>query len=157
MRALRFESRLAASAEEVWAVASTMDGVNHELMPLMRMTHPPDVGGLDDPRAQMGSVLFRSWLLAGGFLPIDRHSLVLERLYPGEGFDEHSRSWLQRVWIHHRRVRPDLEGGCRVVDELAFEPRIPGAAALVTRTVRALFEHRHRRLRLRFGSGTATP
>lgn len=151
MRTLRFESALAASAEDVWAVASTMEGVNHELMPLMRMTHPPDAGGLDDPRVQPGSVIFRCWLLAGGFLPVDRHCLILERLYPGEGFDEHSHSWLQRVWIHQRRIRPDGDG-CRVVDELAFEPRIRVTAALVTPIVRALFEHRHRRLRARFGS-----
>lgn len=151
MRTLRFESRLATPASEVWAVASTMDGVNHELMPMMRMTHPPDAGSLDDGRAKPGVVLFRSWLLLFGVLPIDRHSLVLDRLIAGEGFDEHSYSWLQRVWIHQRRVQPDGEGS-RVTDELAFEPRIRLAGVLVAPIVKALFEHRHRRLRARFGA-----
>jgi ligand-binding SRPBCC domain-containing protein len=151
MRTLRFESRLAAPAAEVWAAASTMDGVNHELMPLMRMTHPPDVVGFDDAGVRTGEVVFRSWLLLGGVLPLDRHTLVFDRLHPGEGFDEHSRSWLQRVWMHQRRVQPDGDG-CRVVDALAFEPRIPGTAALLTPIVRRLFEHRHRRLRARFGA-----
>jgi ligand-binding SRPBCC domain-containing protein len=151
MRVLRFESRLAAPADDVWAIVSTLPGVNHELMPLMRMTHPPDAPALDDAQVRPGTVLSRSWLLLGGVLPIDRHTLVLDRVHPGEGFDEHSHSWLQRVWLHQRRVRAD-GAGCRVVDEVAFEPRLPGAAAWVTPIVRALFEHRHRRLRARFGA-----
>lgn len=151
MITLSFESRLQAPTADVWRAVSTMDGVNHELMPMMRMTHPPDAGSLDDGRAIPGVVLFKSWLLLFGVLPIDRHSLVLDRLLAGEGFDEHSHSWLQRVWIHQRRVRPDGEG-CRVTDQLAFEPRIRIAGAMVAPIVKALFEHRHRRLRLRFGT-----
>lgn len=151
MRTLRFESRLAAPAREVWAAASTMDGVNRELMPLLRMTHPADAPPLDDPRVRPGVVLFSSWLLLGGVIPIDRHTLTLERVLPGEGFDERSHSWLQRVWLHQRRVRPQGDG-CEVVDALAFEPRVPGTAALVAPIVQSLFEHRHRRLRARFGA-----
>lgn len=151
MITLSFESRLQAPPADVWRAVSTMDGVNHELMPMMRMTHPPDAVSLDSGRAKPGVVLFKSWLLLFGVLPIDRHSLVLDRLLAGEGFDEHSHSWLQRVWIHQRRVQPDGEG-CRVTDQLAFEPRIRIAGAMVAPIVKALFEHRHRRLRARFGA-----
>lgn len=152
MRTLRFESRLAASAADVWAVASTMPGVNHELMPLMRMAHPPDVPALDDSTCvRPGEIVLRSWLMLGGVLPIDRHTLIFDRLYPGQGFDEHSHSWLQRVWLHQRRVQSEGEDGCRVIDSLAFEPRLRMLEALVTPVVRTLFEHRHRRLRARFG------
>lgn len=152
MRTLRFESRLAASAADVWAVASTMPGVNHELMPLMRMTHPPDAPALDDAVVvRPGEIVLRSWLMLGGVLPIDRHRLIFDRLYPGEGFDEHSHSWWQRVWIHQRRVQAEGEAGCRVTDALAFEPRLRILEALFAPIVRTLFEHRHRRLRARFG------
>ncbi|TDU31539.1 hypothetical protein DFR24_0909 [Panacagrimonas perspica] len=151
MSPLRFESRLTAAAPTVWAEVSTMGGVNAELLPLMRMTHPAHAHRLESADAKPGAVLFRSWLLAFGVLPIDRHALSLERLYPGEGFDERSSSWMQRVWIHRRRITA-LDGStCLVTDEVAFEPRVPLAAALLRRIVGGLFHHRHRRLRRRFG------
>lgn len=155
MRSLRFESRLAASAPDVWATVSTMRGVNAELLPLMRMTHPAHADRLESADVKPGEVLFRSWLLAFGVLPIDRHALSLERLYPGEGFDERSSSWMQRVWIHRRRVTALDCGGCRVTDELSFEPRLFFAAPLLRRIVGTLFDHRHRRLRRRYGEITA--
>ncbi len=37
-------SRLAAPADRVWAGATTAEGINYELMPIVRMTIP---GGLD--------------------------------------------------------------------------------------------------------------
>jgi len=148
---LRFESLLATPAPDVWAEVSTMGGVNAELLPLMRMTHPAHVHRLEAADVEPGSVLFQSWLLAFGVLPIDRHALSLERVYPGEGFDERSSSWMQRVWIHRRRVIALDGGGCRVTDEVSFEPRLSLAAPVLRRIVGALFDHRHRRLQRRFG------
>jgi len=146
-----FRSAVAASPEEVWAVVSTMDGVNAELGPWIRMTHPSHLRSLTDAPVVEGQVLFPSWLLAGGVLPIDRHALGLERVDPGVGFAEASTSWLQRRWRHQRRLTPLPGGGCLVADRLEVEPRVPIATPLVARIVTALFEHRHRRLRARFG------
>ena len=151
MAPLRFESRLASPAADVWAEVSTMDGVNAELGPFIRMTHPAQANALAGADAAPGTLLFQSWLLAFGMLPIDRHALSLDRLYPGEGFDERSSSLVQRVWIHRRRVAP-VGSGCRVTDEIVFEPRLPFTRLLLQPVVRALFRHRHRRLRARFGS-----
>lgn len=154
MPTLHFESTLAASAPEVWAEVSTMRGVNAELLPFVRMTYPAGSGGLESAPIRPGEILFRSWLLLFGLLPIDRHALSIERLYPGEGFDERSSSWSQREWIHRRRVRP-VGQGCCVTDELAFEPRLGLAAPASRFVVGALFRHRHRRLRARFGTADA--
>ena len=52
---LRFQSRLAASASDVWAVVSTMDGVNDELRPFVRMTHPPHLRSLTDGSIEPGT------------------------------------------------------------------------------------------------------
>jgi hypothetical protein len=134
---LRFESRLAASAAVVWVGVSTMRGVNAELMPLLRMTAPVD------------RVEFASWVLLGGFLPIDRHYLRLERVLPGAGFDERSTSWSQRVWIHRRRVSSSGAGAC-VADELEFEPGVKLLTPVLRAIVAAIFRHRHRRLRTLF-------
>jgi hypothetical protein len=147
-------SEVAASRAEVWAVVSTMAGVNDELRPLVRMTHPPDRSSLDaaDEQVPFGEVLFASWLLAGGLVPFDRHALVLASVEPGVGFVEESTSWLQRRWRHERTLTDRPGGGCRVTDRLVVEPRVwavrPLAAALVGR----IFAHRHRRLVARFGA-----
>src|SRR5690606_29522993 len=59
-----FEIRteLAAPAVDVWAHATSMAGVNEELGPWVRMTHPADLSDLSTaPPDLMGSVAFRSW------------------------------------------------------------------------------------------------
>lgn len=147
-----FRSSVAASPDDVWAVVSTMDGVNAELGPWIRMTHPPHLRSLADAPVVPGQVVIRSWLLAGGVLPIDRHALGLERVDPGVGFAEASTSWLQRRWRHERRLTAVAGGGCLVADRLEVQPRLRFATPVVARIVTALFEHRHRRLRARFGT-----
>lgn len=147
---LQFESGLQAPASAVWSAASRMSGVNAELMPLMRMSCPAEYRERSLLDAPLNTPLFACWLLLFGWLPIDRHRLMLERAFPGEGFDERSSSWSNRVWIHRRRVT-DLGSGSRIVDELEFEPRLPLMGAPLKAFVTLLFRHRHRRLKRRFG------
>lgn len=150
MAHLEFESRLRASRADVWAAVTVMSGVNAELMPLVRMTYPSEAKSLSIADAPTGDFLFWSWILAYGFFPIDRHHLRLVETRPGEGFVEESVSWLQRRWRHERTVA-DLPGGCLVTDRLTFESRIRLFEPFVSRIVGALFRHRHRRLRRRYG------
>lgn len=145
---LRFESRLAVSAPVLWARVSTLDGVNEELGPWLSMSYPPARASLQD--VTPAPLLFSSWVRLFGVLPVDRHHLGLERLYPEQGFDERSSSWSQRLWIHRRRLHV-IEGGVRVTDELVFEPRLAAAGAMLKSLVGAVFRHRHRRLRARYG------
>lgn len=128
-----------------------MDGVNAELHPFVRMTHPRSMQRLTEGLVRPGEVAFRSWLLAGGVVPFDRHALMLERVFDGEGFDEESTSLLQRRWRHERRLSDDVDGGCTITDHLVVVPRLAAARPLVRRSVKLLFEHRHRRLVRRFG------
>jgi ligand-binding SRPBCC domain-containing protein len=144
-------SRLLASCEDVWRVVSTMDGVNAELRPFLRMTYPPTRAALDVQVVHEGEVVFASWLLAFGLVPFDRHSLGLASVDPGRGFVEESTSWLQRRWRHERTLEADDIGGCVVTDRLTVQPRVGLVAPVVARIVGALFTHRHRRLRARFG------
>ena len=150
---LAFESRLAAPADAVWRHATTMEGVNYELRPLVRMTSPRD-GAIED--LPLGEVGFRSVLLAGGLVPIDLHSLTLVEREHGR-FLERSHSLLQRTWEHERTVRDDPAGGCVVADRLRIEPRIGLAAPLVRRIAARTFRNRHRRLSARFGPSRGTP
>jgi ligand-binding SRPBCC domain-containing protein len=134
-----------ASPERVWERVSTMEGVNHELMPLARMTHPRHFTRLDPSAARPGQRLFRSWILFLGVVPVDYDDLTLVRVEPGRGFLESSPLLSQRRWIHQRTLEA-VGGGCRVTDRIRFEPRLPvGGRALVT-LFRLVFRHRHRRL-----------
>jgi ligand-binding SRPBCC domain-containing protein len=151
---LRFTSELQAAPDAVWAAISTMDGVNYELAPLVRMTCPREAGGGTIEQAPLGTCAFHSYLLLLGVLPFDRHALTLLALQPGDGFVEDSTSLLQRRWRHERRIRPTPAGGCRITDELLFVPRIGLLEPLVCRIVQRVFTHRHRRLRQRFGDAS---
>lgn len=145
-------SELAAGRAEVWAVVSTMDGVNAELMPLVRMTHPPELQSLEDRELVPGEVVFQSWLLLFGVIPFDRHALALESVDTGVGFEEESSSWVQRRWRHERTLVDRPDGGTTVTDRLEVVPRIGLARPLVGPIVGRIFTHRHRRLVRRFGA-----
>ena len=138
-------SRLAASPERVWAHATTMEGVNAELRPFVRMHVPREARGLTIDDAPLGEVAFHSLLLAGGVVPFDRHALTLAEVEPGRRFWERSSSWLQRRWEHERTIAGDGAGSL-VTDRLVVEPRL-APAWMARPIVAALFRHRHRRLR----------
>jgi len=127
-----------------------MQGVNAELMPILRMTYPPTLSSLDAaPRELLGKLAFKSWVLLLGWLPVDRHFLSLTSVTTGEGFDERSSSWSNRVWNHRRTLTP-IDGGTHIVDELSFEPRVALAAPFLRWFITTVFTHRHRVLRRQF-------
>ncbi|UDY37843.1 hypothetical protein [Dermatobacter hominis] len=154
-------TRLAAPPGPVWRHAASMAGVNQELGPFVRMTHPSHLGDLtevlagDDAAALLGAVAFRSWLLGFGVVPFDRHALRLVAVtdggVAGGSFREDSTSWLQRRWRHDRDVVADGTGS-RVTDRVVVEPRVGVARPVTAAVVGFLFSHRHRRLASRFGA-----
>jgi hypothetical protein len=147
---LRVGSRLRADPALVWERAISAEGVNDELAPLLRMTVPRGLAdfGIDD--VEPGRPLGRSWVLLFGFVPFDYDEICLQRVEPGRGFLERSRMLSQRMWEHERTIEP-LAGGCELTDRVAWEPRLPLPGALLRPLVAAVFRHRHRRLRRRFG------
>ena len=159
-RPVEFErsATLAAPATVVWQHATTMRGVNEELQPWVRMTFPAQFASLDDAdETLLGQVVFHSWLLAGGWVPFDRHSLRLveidDRGDAGGAFVEESTSWLQSRWRHERDVVALGGGRSLLTDRLVVVPRVPLARPVVARIVPWLFTRRHRRLAARFGPG----
>lgn len=148
------ESVLAAEASQVWAHAMTMEGVNHELGPLVRMTAPASFARLDAAPPPLGSRLLRSWVLLFGVLPVDWDDLTFVEFEPGRRFLERSPMLTQRAWEHERVVEP-FGAGCRVRDTVRFEPRIAALGLLQLPVFRFVFRHRHRRLVGLFGAGRA--
>ncbi len=142
-------SMLAAPPAAVWDRVVTMAGVNDELRPFLRMTHPPGLDRLPD-EAPIGVPLFRSWILLFGILPIDYDDITLVKVEPGKGFHESSRLLTARRWQHERTIDPVPEGSV-LTDRIRFEPRLRAAGPLLHRIIRLVFAHRHRRLRKVFG------
>ena len=142
-------SELGADADAVWARATDPDGINDELRPLLRMTVPRGAEdfGLDDLEP---GLVGRSWIFLFGLVPFDYDDLNIVRVEPGRSFLERSSMLSMRLWEHERTLDPLDEGRCRVTDRLAWEPRLPLPGALLRPVIRALFGHRHRRLRRAF-------
>ena len=143
------DSELRVSADELWRHATTPAGVNYEMAPLLRMTFPANVGDFATDWVP-GKTLFRSWMLVGGVLPVEYDDLAFVEVEPGRRFLERSKLLTQRVWQHERTLEP-IDGGCRLTDRIAFEPRLGLPAGLFLPTFRLVLQHRHRRLRKRFG------
>ena len=143
-------SEVPAPPAEVWTRVASLEGINHELGPWMRMTAP--AGAVLDPaHVPLGRTWFRSWILLFGLIPFDYDDLCVERLDPGRGFLERSKMLSARVWEHERSLESLDGGGTRVTDRVRFEPRVPGTGRLHRAAVTAIFRHRHRRLRAFFG------
>ncbi len=142
-------SRLGAERGSVWARVISPAGIRDEMWPLMRMTFPRGVQSIDE--VEVGVPVGRSWLLLGGVVPFDYDDLMLARLDPGEAFTERSFMASMRLWEHLRTLADIPGGGCRVTDALTFEPRLGLPGRFARPVIRAIFDHRHRRLRRRFG------
>ena len=130
----------------MWDRVASVQGVNDELAPWVRMTVPKTWDG----RLAPGS-LGRSWILLGGVVPIDYDDIRLAVLEPGRGFRERSAMASAREWWHDRELVGLPGGGTRVVDEVRFVPRAGALGGLMAFVFEAMFRWRHRRLRRRFG------
>ena len=146
---LSFESEVRASPEESWTWVTSVAGIRAEMRPLARMTMPRGIESILDVDFELGTPLFRSWLLLFGILPIERSDLTLIELTEGRGLVEESPMLMMRLWRHERRIDP-VDGGSRITDVLTFEPRVGGR--LVERCVETFFRHRHRVLRRALGT-----
>lgn len=144
----RRRSVIDAPAEQVWERVASVEGINHELMPYLRMVFPRRYRGRDIGDLESGLHVGRVWLLYGGFLPLDYDDLTIETLTPGRGFAERSAMLAMPVWHHDRTVQPLPDGRSEVIDDVGFTPRLPlrPVTPLLLRLLRHVFDHRHRRL-----------
>jgi ligand-binding SRPBCC domain-containing protein len=138
---------LRAAAAEVWRHATSLDGINREMAPWLRMTAPAEARGLalDDAGVELGQPLFTSVVLLGGVVPVERMRVTITELDPGRRFVERSPMLTVRGWRHERRIDPHA-AGCRVTDRVSFAPPLAAAAMPMRALVGAFFAHRHRQL-----------
>jgi ligand-binding SRPBCC domain-containing protein len=149
-------SALDATQDEVWTHVTTVDGINDELRPWLRMTAPRSLRANGLAEVRVGERICRSWVLLLGVLPIDYDDITLERLDPPNGFLERSTMLSQKAWQHERTIEPGPDGGgCILTDRISYEPRVAVPDAILRGLYAAIFAHRHRRLRRRFGGRAA--
>lgn len=138
---------LAASPEDVWLHATSMEGVNRELAPIS-MTYPADRAELS-AEPPLGELAFTSTLKLGP-IPFDRHRLTVVEWDAGVGFLEDSTSIVHRRWRHRRTIMPAGTGSV-VTDIVEVEPRLPGTERLTRWIVERIFDRRHAVLAAEFG------
>jgi ligand-binding SRPBCC domain-containing protein len=150
MRTLFLSSLVAAPADDVWRWVTSPAGINHELMPIFRMTIPRRMKGKVIDELPIAEAIGRSWLLLFGYVPVDFDDITIAEREDGRRFLEKSTMLSFSSWEHERTVTAS-EGGCEVTDRLTFRlrpplDRLPYAEAAAAMLVRSLFAHRHRRL-----------
>jgi ligand-binding SRPBCC domain-containing protein len=139
-------TQVPAPAGAVWERVTSMEGINHELRPWMRMTVPRAARDMTLEDVELGQPVGRSWVLALGVIPFDYDDVTLVERGPGMRFLERSPMGSMRLWQHERFVEPEGEERCALTDRLTFEPKIPGAGRVGRWLVERIFRHRHRRL-----------
>lgn len=156
MKTLTAVSRIAAPATAVWGWVTTPAGINHELMPIMKMTIPPSFRGVTIEQIKPGTRLGRSYFLLLGLFPFDYDDITVAEVDSGQRFLESSSMLSMRVWRHERTVIPCGEES-EVRDVVSFQlrfplSRVPGWSSAVAAVLGALFHHRHRRLAAHFAA-----
>lgn len=147
---IKTTSYVPAPRETVWDFVTSPEGINYELMPVVRMTVPRGLRRLGAADIREGERLGRSWILALGLIPFDYDDIFIAELEPGYRFLETSRMLSMCSWRHERTLA-DWGTGCKITDEVSFElraplARVPGSNRFVRGLVGRVFAHRHRRL-----------
>lgn len=153
MPAIHIQSELNSGPTRLAAELLSLNGVNYELMPLVKMTAPRAWRQRPVPEWPASDYLFSSVILLFGIIPVDLHRFGLLNT-DKQGFSEVSTSLVMQTW-RHERIIEKTGGGARVTDRVEFQPRLALLAAVLRPIYRRVFEHRHRRLRQRYGAGAS--
>lgn len=142
-------SRFAVDPDVLWDQIASLEGVNFEMGPLLKMV--PSEGENLFETAASGRVL--KLKLTGPFgLPLGYYPLQLKRLEVGRSFLEQTWMLPFLLWQHERTIEPDGDGA-RITDRLGWKWRFTPLDRIYAIGTRAFFRHRHRRLRRLYGQG----
>lgn len=150
VRTFRQTSTISAPLDAVWRRVTDFEGINDELMPLMRMRVPTGLRDATVDTVPLGVPLGRSWIFYLGFLPLEYDDLTVTELVPRSHFQEVSTMASMRRWTHRRELVAVDAGHTEVTDVVCFEPRLALLAGPLEPVVRRLFVHRHRQLARHF-------
>ncbi|MEO0367937.1 MAG: hypothetical protein AAF197_04020 [Pseudomonadota bacterium] len=152
MLGFEIESLVSKDAKSLYADLLTMNGVNYELIPLVRMTAPSRWAEKPIQLWPIDEALFTSVILLFGIIPVDLHRFKLLGVN-GSGFEECSCSLVNEEWRHSRTIK-EVEGGSLVKDQVTFIPKIRFVGKIMKPIYEAIFKHRHKRLVSRYVTGS---
>ncbi|MDX1941470.1 MAG: hypothetical protein SFU99_13010 [Saprospiraceae bacterium] len=141
------QSQLNANPAQVWQDIFNMKAVNRELSPFVRMTYPENFDWTKQMETKQ--VLFSSWILLFGFIPVDQHFLRFEEIKPGEGFHEYSYSIMHHFWRHKRTLEAKDEKTI-LKDEVEFAPQTALFGPVLREIYKVIFRKRHQHLRRKY-------
>lgn len=150
---LTFVTHLPTSVDELWSWSTSIQGIQAEMWPILKITFPKGMKHIDKDTA-LGKPLCRCHFLLLGIFPMDMSKLTFVELVPGHRFVEQSPLVSMKMWRHERVVTATAEGAS-VTDNLEFSPRF--APPLVAWFVKLFFQHRHSVLSRTFSAGARPP
>lgn len=126
----------------------TMEGVNYELSPILKMTAPKNWAAKPISQWPENCELFSSKILLCGVLPVDLHRFKFQSVHR-LGFKESSRSLFNHHWSHERTILVN-NTGATVKDVVLYENKLTFLGCLLLPLYKSLFAHRHKRLKLKY-------
>ena len=147
---LSFKSEIKVEKEDLVKHSFSMEGVNFELFPWIRLTYPKGSYLFKKNIKPPGQFLFRSLTLFLGIVPIDLHSFYFYSLDFDGHFVEMSNSLVFKQW-NHTRIISSIDGGSLLEDYLEFSPRLVLFRKLVKFLINRVFLHRHNKIKKKFG------
>lgn len=156
LRTFQQTTVVGAPVDAVWRRVTDFEGINAELMPVMRMRVPRAHRDTTVETVPLGVPLGRAWVFWLGILPLEYDDLVLTEVESGSHFQEVSTMLSMRRWEHRRQLRAVDNEQTEVTDTIGFEPRPPLTADSLEPVLRWLFRHRHRRLAQHFSARPRT-
>lgn len=139
---LTFKTEVPAPIADVWSWSTSIRGIKSEMWPILKITFPKGMTGIDKDTT-LAKPLCRCQFLLLGVVPIDMSKLTFVEFEPGHRFVEQSPLLSMRFWRHERVVTPSADGkaGTTVTDNLEFSPRF--GTPMVRFFMKKFFEHRH--------------
>lgn len=154
MPSFELEVSLPVDANALSEALLTMNGVNFELGPWLRMSAPAEWGTKPIYEWPTQAPIFTSRIFFLGFIPIDLHRFRFISVGTS-GFEESSSALLNRVWAHQRSIQPYAEGS-KVIDQVSYEPKSKLLGRILKPIYRATFAHRHKRLKSKYLNSNTT-
>ena len=137
---VQLESSVPRSPAELWDWSTSVEGVETEMGPVLKLDFPKGMTHIPRDGSGLGRPLGNCRFLLFGVVPVDLSRLTFTEMEPGRRFVEQSPLLSMKSWRHERIITPGADG-THVVDRLEFTPRFAGP--IVGWCIERFFRHRH--------------
>ncbi len=150
MPSFEMKTQLTVSANELAHDTLNMSGINYELGPLLKMSAPDKWQSKPITDWPTNQSLFISTILLLGLIPIDRHYFNFKKI-DSFGFNENSKSLMNTLWSHERLIKSNGTGSV-ITDVIIYKSKLVILGNLIMPIYKAIFKHRHNRLRAKYSN-----